>query len=50
MHSADVEELFEMVAVGDVVELYAERTDEIARLFDALVSNGEPAVSMAGGR
>lgn len=50
MHNADVEELFGMVAVGDVVELYAERTDEIARLFDALVSNGEPAVSMAGGR
>ena len=50
MHNADVEELFGMVAVGDVVELYAERTDEIAHLFDAPVSNGESAVSMAGGR
>jgi lipoprotein-anchoring transpeptidase ErfK/SrfK len=50
MHNADVEELFGMVAVGDVVELYAERTDEIAHLFDAPVSNGESAVSMAGGQ
>lgn len=34
MQNADVEELFGRVAVGDVVELYGERTDEVARLFD----------------
>jgi lipoprotein-anchoring transpeptidase ErfK/SrfK len=32
---SDIEALFEMVAVGDTVELVAERTDEIARLFPA---------------
>src|SRR5262249_13474025 len=34
MKSIDIEALFEMVAVGDTVELHGERTDEIARLFD----------------
>jgi lipoprotein-anchoring transpeptidase ErfK/SrfK len=33
MHNADVEELFARVAIGDAVEFYAERTDEVARVF-----------------
>jgi lipoprotein-anchoring transpeptidase ErfK/SrfK len=33
MHNTEVEELFGLVAVGDAVELYAERTDEVARIF-----------------
>lgn len=33
MRNQDVEELFEMVGVGDVVELHRERNDRIARLF-----------------
>jgi lipoprotein-anchoring transpeptidase ErfK/SrfK len=33
LRNVDVEELFERVRPGDVVELHAERTEEIARLF-----------------
>lgn len=35
LRNADVERLFERLRAGDVVELYAERTDEIAQLFAA---------------
>ena len=37
MRNRDVEELYTMVAVGDQVELYGERTPELERIF------GEPA-------
>ena len=33
MHNADVEELFGLVEIGDAVELYAERTEEVDRIF-----------------
>jgi lipoprotein-anchoring transpeptidase ErfK/SrfK len=33
MRNGDVEKLFEMLAVGDVVELHGERTPEIERIF-----------------
>jgi lipoprotein-anchoring transpeptidase ErfK/SrfK len=33
MHNSDVEELFGLVSVGDAVELHAERTGEVARIF-----------------
>ncbi|HLY16643.1 MAG TPA: L,D-transpeptidase [Bryobacteraceae bacterium] len=33
MQNADVQELFGLVAVGDPVELVAERTDEVVRIF-----------------
>jgi lipoprotein-anchoring transpeptidase ErfK/SrfK len=33
LRNADVEQLFEQVRAGDVVELHAERTEEIVRLF-----------------
>jgi lipoprotein-anchoring transpeptidase ErfK/SrfK len=33
MRNRDVEELFEIVAVGDVVELHRERTPEIEQIF-----------------
>ena len=42
MRNKDVEELFGMVAVGDQVELYAERTPELDRIFG--VAAGEPTV------
>jgi lipoprotein-anchoring transpeptidase ErfK/SrfK len=35
LRNSDVEQLFEMLAVGDQVELYGERTAEIATLFPA---------------
>jgi lipoprotein-anchoring transpeptidase ErfK/SrfK len=35
LRNADVEQLFELLAVGDTVELHGERTDEIAMLFPA---------------
>jgi lipoprotein-anchoring transpeptidase ErfK/SrfK len=38
MRNHDVEELFEIVAVGDVVELHAERNPETERLFGAPVT------------
>jgi lipoprotein-anchoring transpeptidase ErfK/SrfK len=33
MRNHDVEELFELVAIGDAVELYSERTAELERIF-----------------
>lgn len=33
MRNRDIEELFELVRVGDVVELHAERTAELAQIF-----------------
>jgi lipoprotein-anchoring transpeptidase ErfK/SrfK len=35
LRNPDIEQLFELVAVGDVVELHGERTGEIAALFPA---------------
>ena len=44
MRNREVEELFKMVAVGDQVELYDERTPELARLFgDAVAGCRRPA-------
>ena len=40
MRNREVEELFKMVAVGDQVELYDERTPELARLFGDAVAGG----------
>jgi lipoprotein-anchoring transpeptidase ErfK/SrfK len=57
MRNSDVEELFGLVAVGDAVELYAERTEEVARLFgvraapQVVAANGAPAApGMSGGQ
>jgi len=33
MNNRDVEQLFEMIAIGDAVELLAERTPESDRIF-----------------
>jgi len=33
LRNADIEQLFELLAVGDTVELHGERTDEISTLF-----------------
>ncbi len=35
MRNRDIEELFELVRVGDVVELHAERTTELEQIFSA---------------
>jgi lipoprotein-anchoring transpeptidase ErfK/SrfK len=46
MRNRDAEELFEIVAVGDQVELYGERTPELDRIFGrVLVAHGTPAES-----
>jgi len=37
MRNRDVEELFELMAVGDSVELYGERSEETERLFGPTV-------------
>lgn len=57
MHNSDVEELFGLVSVGDAVELYAERTGEVARIFGApaaaqqvAVNAGTPAAGVSGGQ
>ncbi len=39
MRNADVEDLFERVSVGDVVELHAERNAGIARIFPELIAS-----------
>jgi hypothetical protein len=33
MRNGDVEELFEMVSLGDEVELYGQRTPELNQIF-----------------
>jgi len=57
LHNSDIEELFGLVAIGDAVELYAERTAEIARIFGTPVavsnvaSNRAPATAgISGGQ
>jgi lipoprotein-anchoring transpeptidase ErfK/SrfK len=49
LRNSDVEQLFKMVAVGDQVELYAERTPEMAQIFGTvpvtLVAQAVPAAS-----
>jgi len=57
MRNSDVEELFGLVAVGDPVELYAERTGEVARIFGGAAAGpvvaaiGAPAAAgMSGGQ
>jgi lipoprotein-anchoring transpeptidase ErfK/SrfK len=53
MGKHDVEELFELASVGDVVEIHDERTDEIAQIFatgtelQKQVTQPEPAVEVA---
>ena len=52
LRNADVEQLFEMVTVGDIVELVGERTDAVAQIFGtapvvvapAAVAHGSTAV------
>jgi hypothetical protein len=38
LRNADIEELFGLVEIGDPVDLYAERTDEVARIFGAQIA------------
>jgi lipoprotein-anchoring transpeptidase ErfK/SrfK len=45
MRNRDVEQLFEMVAVGDTVELHGERTPEIGEIFGTPVADSTVAVS-----
>jgi len=40
LRNADVEQLFALVAVGDRVDMYGERNDEIARIFGATLIAG----------
>jgi hypothetical protein len=46
MRTKDAEELFKQVAVGDEVQLLAERTDQVSRLLDDTVTT---AVGSTGG-
>jgi lipoprotein-anchoring transpeptidase ErfK/SrfK len=48
MRNRDVEELFEMVAVGDEVDLHGERTPELEQIFGITVT--AQAVSGAAGQ
>jgi hypothetical protein len=48
MRNRDVEELFEMVSVGDVVELRGERDAELAQIFGT-ESAAAATVSAGGG-
>jgi lipoprotein-anchoring transpeptidase ErfK/SrfK len=57
MRNSDVEELFGLVAIGDPVELYAQRTDEVARIFGGsaapqvvAANSGPAAAGMSGGQ
>jgi hypothetical protein len=44
MAKADLEQLYELVSVGDTVELIGERTEETARLFGSEQNPAAPAV------
>jgi lipoprotein-anchoring transpeptidase ErfK/SrfK len=48
LRNRDVEELFEMVSVGDTVELYAEHTSELDPIFGAVVRPTPATVIPAG--
>ena len=48
MRNRDVEELFGMVGIGDQVELYADRTPELDRIFGQIVVAQSHAASGAG--
>jgi hypothetical protein len=50
MRNKDVEELFDLVRAGDVVELHGERTEEVAALFASTDDRkpGTAAVSAGG--
>ena len=48
MRNRDVEELFKMVAVGDQVELYAERNPELDRIFGRVLVAENAAEAAAG--
>jgi lipoprotein-anchoring transpeptidase ErfK/SrfK len=47
MRNRDMEELFELVRAGDVVELHADRTTELARLFGGDDAPAEVAAESA---
>ena len=49
MKNQDVEELFQMVAVGDSVELHGERTPELDEIFGITVVSQAAATSAAIG-
>lgn len=48
LRNSDVEELFEMVSVGDTVELYAEHTPELDDIFGAAAPRTAATVIPAG--
>lgn len=48
MRNRDVEELFELVAVGDAVELFGERNEETERLFGPVVVAEKAAQGATG--
>lgn len=45
MRNRDVEELYTMVAIGDTVDLYGERTPELERIFGEPVAAADTAAS-----
>jgi hypothetical protein len=47
MLNRDVEQLFELVKVGDVVELHGELDDEVTRIFHPVP---EPVLVAGGGQ
>ena len=47
MRNRDIEELFELVNVGDVVELYRERSDYLAQIFRDAVQQASAPVQRA---
>ncbi|HVN06651.1 MAG TPA: L,D-transpeptidase [Bryobacteraceae bacterium] len=55
MRNQDVKELFGMIETGDEVDLFAERTEDVVRIFGApatpaLVATGAVSPRMAGGQ
>ena len=48
MRNQDVEQLFEMVSVGDEVEMYSERTPDLDRIFGETVAQAAAGTGSGG--
>jgi lipoprotein-anchoring transpeptidase ErfK/SrfK len=48
MRNSDVEDLFERVSVGDVVELHGERDAELAQIFGGAAPSGDTMIAGGG--
>lgn len=49
MRNTDIKELFSLVEIGDTVDLYVQRTDEVARIFGVPAAASQVAMNAGAG-